>query len=87
MFDKFTSYLQFEKRYSEHTVLAYGQDLNAFVEFAEVKKISEFADLSSAFIRSWIVYLMQVLRVIQPAGSGLQELEQTQHHISESLIQ
>ena len=59
MFDKFTSYLQFEKRYSEHTVLAYGQDLNAFVEFAEVKKISEFADLSSAFIRSWIVYLIE----------------------------
>lgn len=59
MFDKFISYLQFEKRYSEHTVLAYGQDLNAFVEFAEVKKISEFADLSSAFIRSWIVYLIE----------------------------
>ena len=59
MFDKFTSYLQFEKRYSEHTVVAYGQDLNAFVEFAKVKKISEFADLSSAFIRSWIVYLVE----------------------------
>lgn len=59
MFDKFTSYLQFEKRYSEHTVVAYGQDLNAFVEFAEVKKISEFADLSSAFIRSWIIYLIE----------------------------
>lgn len=59
MFDKFTSYLQFEKRYSEHTVVAYGQDLNAFVEFAEIKKISEFADLSSAFIRSWIVYLIE----------------------------
>ncbi len=59
MFDKFTSYLQFEKRYSKHTVLAYGQDLNAFVEFAEVKKISEFADLSSAFIRSWIVYMIE----------------------------
>ena len=59
MFDKFTSYLQFEKRYSEHTVLAYGQDLSAFVEFAEVKKIADFADLSSAFIRSWIVYLIE----------------------------
>lgn len=59
MFEKFTSYLQFEKRYSEHTVLAYGQDLNAFVEFAEVKKIADFADLSSAFIRSWIVYLIE----------------------------
>ena len=59
MFDKFTSYLQFEKRYSKHTVLAYRQDLNAFVQFAEVKKISEFADLSSAFIRSWIVYMIE----------------------------
>ena len=59
MFDKFTSYLQFEKRYSEHTVLAYGQDLNAFVESADLKKIAEFADLSSAFIRSWIVYLIE----------------------------
>ncbi len=59
MFDKFISYLQFEKRYSQHTVLAYRQDLNAFIEFAEVKRISEFTDLSSAFIRSWIVYLIE----------------------------
>ena len=58
MFDKFISYLQFEKRYSEHTVVAYRQDLNAFTEFAELNKISEFADLSSSFIRSWIVYLI-----------------------------
>ena len=36
---------------------------------------------------SGIVYLMRVLLVIQPSGSGLQELEQTQHHISESSIQ
>ena len=59
MFDKFISYLQFEKRYSAHTVLAYRQDLNAFKEFAELEKISEFADLSSSFIRSWIVYLIE----------------------------
>jgi len=59
MLDKFISYLQFEKRYSEHTILAYRQDLNAFIEFAELKKISEFADLSSAFVRSWIVYLIE----------------------------
>ena len=59
MFDKFISYLQFEKRYSEHTVMAYRQDLNAFVEFAEIKKITEFTDLSSSFIRSWIVYLIE----------------------------
>ena len=59
MFDKFISYLQFEKRYSEHTIVAYKQDLNSFVEFAEVNKINEFADLSASFIRSWIVYLIE----------------------------
>ena len=59
MFDKFISYLQFEKRYSAHTIVAYRQDLNAFIEFAEVNKINEFADLSAAFIRSWIVYLIE----------------------------
>ena len=36
---------------------------------------------------SGIVYLMQAQLVIQLVGSGLQELEQTQRHISESLIQ
>ena len=36
---------------------------------------------------SGIVYLMQAPLVIQQAGSGLQELEQTPHHISEFLIQ
>ncbi|MDG1350459.1 MAG: site-specific integrase, partial [Crocinitomicaceae bacterium] len=59
MFDKFISYLQFEKRYSNHTVLAYRQDLDAFKEFAELDKIAEFSDLSSSFIRSWIVYLIE----------------------------
>ncbi|MBT5932786.1 MAG: tyrosine-type recombinase/integrase [Flavobacteriales bacterium] len=59
MFDKFISYLQFEKRYSNHTILAYRQDLDAFKEFAELEKIAEFSDLSSSFIRSWIVYLIE----------------------------
>jgi len=59
MFDKFISYLQFEKRYSNHTILAYQQDLDSFKEFAELEKIAEFSDLSSSFIRSWIVYLIE----------------------------
>ncbi|MDA9161792.1 tyrosine-type recombinase/integrase [Crocinitomicaceae bacterium] len=59
MFDKFISYLQFEKRYSNHTILAYQQDLDSFKEFAELEKITEFSDLSSSFIRSWIVYLIE----------------------------
>lgn len=59
MLDKFISYLQFEKRYSEHTVIAYKNDLSQFITFAELQEISGFSNLSSAFIRSWIVELIE----------------------------
>ena len=59
MLDKFISYLQFEKRYSEHTVIAYKNDLSQFITFAELQEISEFSSISSAFIRSWIVELIE----------------------------
>jgi len=59
MLDKFISYLQFEKRYSEHTVIAYKNDLSQFITFAELLEISDFSSLSPAFIRSWIVELIE----------------------------
>ena len=59
MFDKFLSYLQFEKRYSTHTVNAYQRDLNDFLQYSEVKDVTEFEDLSPAYIRSWIVHLIE----------------------------
>jgi integrase/recombinase XerC len=59
MLDKFISYLQFEKRYSEHTVIAYKNDLSQFISFAELVEISTFSSLSPAFIRSWIVELIE----------------------------
>lgn len=59
MLDKFISYLQFEKRYSEHTVIAYTIDLSQFISFAELVSINEFSSLSPAFLRSWIVELIE----------------------------
>jgi integrase/recombinase XerC len=59
MLDKFISYLQFEKRYSEHTVIAYKNDLSQFIAFAELLEISGFSSLRPAFIRSWIVELIE----------------------------
>ena len=59
MLDKFISYLQFEKRYSEHTIIAYKNDLSQFITFAELLEISEFSSLRPAFIRSWIVELIE----------------------------
>ena len=59
MFDKFLAYLKFEKRYSMHTVNAYKRDLNDFLEYSEIKDVTEFEALSPAYIRSWIVYLIE----------------------------
>ena len=59
MFEKFISYLQFEKRYSAHTVKAYERDLNDFLEYSELNSLQEFSDLSSAYVRSWIVHLIE----------------------------
>ena len=59
MFEKFIAYLQFEKRYSAHTVKAYERDLNDFLEYSELNSLQEFSDLSSAYVRSWIVHLIE----------------------------
>tara|TARA_B110000908_G_C10266909_1_gene465079 strand:- start:7404 stop:8282 length:879 start_codon:yes stop_codon:yes gene_type:complete len=59
MFEKFISYLQFEKRYSVHTVKAYERDLNDFLDYSELKELKDFSELSSSYIRSWIVHLIE----------------------------
>jgi integrase/recombinase XerC len=59
MLDNFILYLTTEKRYSQHTIDAYERDLNQFIHYAEVKKINEFNELTSTFIRGWIVQLFE----------------------------
>jgi integrase/recombinase XerC len=58
--DHFYQYLQFEKRVSKHTLLAYDTDLSQFIEYItstyEIKNISE---INHTLIRSWIVSLME----------------------------
>lgn len=58
--DSFLKYLQFEKRLSSHTILAYSGDLEQFYTFLhttyEIKKLS---DINHVLIRSWVVELME----------------------------
>jgi integrase/recombinase XerC len=62
MLDNFILYLTTEKRYSQHTIDAYERDLTQFINYAEVKKIIEFNEFSSIFIRGWIVQLFEEKR-------------------------
>lgn len=51
----FLEYLQFEKRYSPHTIRSYQDDLAFFFDFLSITfdKV-ELKDIKSTFIRSWL---------------------------------
>ena len=56
----FLDYLQFEKRYSGHTIVSYRTDLDQFETY--IKELSESADMISVdfrVIRSWVVDMME----------------------------
>lgn len=58
-FKDFIDYLQLEKNYSTHTILAYQRDLEGFLSFA--KKDFDYDSLKEvhySIVRSWIVYLV-----------------------------
>lgn len=60
---RFYRYLKFEKRFSQHTLIAYEHDISAFASF--LLKQYELDDLSTAkhdMIRSWLVSLMEAGR-------------------------
>jgi integrase/recombinase XerC len=59
MIDKFISYLKFEKRYSDHTIISYQTDLDQFVSFVkEQYGMKDIIDMQHTYVRSWIVNLM-----------------------------
>lgn len=56
---QFIQHLQYEKRYSPHTLKAYQNDLFSFQKYLEINY--EFSDLEIVrpeMVRSWIVFLM-----------------------------
>lgn len=56
---RFFSYLQYEKRYSVHTLTAYRIDLGQFFEYIKSEYDSEdITTVTHFFIRSWIVSLI-----------------------------
>ena len=60
LLQRFLNYLQFEKRFSNHTIIAYKTDIVSFsAYFKEVYNAELIQEVSYSIVRSWIVYLMQ----------------------------
>jgi integrase/recombinase XerC len=60
MIESFLKYLKFEKRVSEHTVLAYKSDLEQFNLFlTSFFKLSSVESSDHGMIRSWIISLVE----------------------------
>lgn len=59
MLNDFISYIQFEKRYSLHTVNAYQKDLEEFEDFLSKQWELNLIHASFQSVRSWILSLME----------------------------
>jgi len=57
--DTFLAYLEYEKRYSSHTITAYASDIAQFLNFIEeVGGLESLAEVDHWQIRSWVVELL-----------------------------
>lgn len=55
---EFETYVRSEKRYSEHTVVAYQNDLTQFFEHTGIQHLKELPEVTSKVIRGWMVALV-----------------------------
>lgn len=56
----FLRYLQYEKRFSTHTIVAYDQDLDQFIAYIkENHSLTSATEVRHSHIRSWVVALLQ----------------------------
>lgn len=57
---QFCDYIQHQKRYSHHTVTAYKNDLEQFIQYAlHAFAVNEWSEINTSIIRSWIVALIE----------------------------
>lgn len=59
MLDGFIDYLTTQKRFSEHTCLAYQKDIAQFLEFAVIDSLEELKEVDSRLVRGWMVDLIE----------------------------
>jgi len=61
MTNQFLNYIQYEKRYSSHTLISYKTDLRQFQEFLEANyPIVQIHEVSHSMIRGWMIHLSEL---------------------------
>ncbi len=88
--ESFLSYLQYEKRYSKHTLVSYDCDLSQFFIFLSSHGIKEeeLVDLNFKDVRKWIVFLMNEGCSARTVNRKLSSLKSFfKYLLRESLIQ
>lgn len=59
MLDEFSRYLGTQKRFSEHTCVAYRKDLEQFLEFSGINNATDLQEANPRLIRGWMVNLVE----------------------------
>ena len=58
--ERYIQYIQYEKRYSKHTIIAYTNDLDQFFSYiSEQYEITDIKNINYSIVRSWLVNLME----------------------------
>ncbi|RKD96963.1 tyrosine-type recombinase/integrase [Marinifilum flexuosum] len=73
--ESFLSYLQYEKRYSAHTVISYDCDLTQFFEFYSSAEDIQIEDITFKDVRRWIVFLMNEGKTSRTVNRKLSSLK------------
>ena len=59
LLEEFIQYLTSEKRFSEHTRIAYRKDIEQFLEFSGASTQKEIQEIDSRLVRGWMVELLE----------------------------
>lgn len=60
MLESFLKYIEYEKRYSQHTIISYRSDLDKFLQFVNKEyQTNQIQEVNHAVIRSWIIFLSE----------------------------
>ena len=60
LIQSFLDYLKFQKRYSQHTIISYQNDLTSFLDFIEIQfAIQSLNEINASFARSWLASLKE----------------------------